>query len=88
MEELLVFTRFMLDSDAAETAHYMEAAKEKLHTLYPDKRVVETSAVTLSVETDSLYSETGIDTYELGLVDNEIPAIRCERDGRVITFRV
>ena len=87
MSDILVFTKYMMDCDAAVAARHMLAAVEKLLSLYPGKRVLQLDALTLTVETDSLYSDTGVDVYELGLVDKEIPAIRCVRDGRVITFR-
>ena len=44
--------------------------------------------VATCIETDSLYSETGVDTYELGMVVEEIYALRNTRDLEVVTFRV
>lgn len=44
--------------------------------------------VATCIETDSLYSETGVDTYELGMVDEEIYALCNTRDLEVVTFRV
>ncbi|MCQ2266478.1 MAG: hypothetical protein MJZ40_02065 [Bacteroidaceae bacterium] len=88
MDDLLVFRRFQLDELDGYTERCMAAAKDKLHTLFPAKHLVALDAVTLGIETDSLYSDTGIDTYELGLVDDELPAMRNTRDGSVITFRV
>lgn len=86
-DDLLVFRPFRADADSTLTALYMQAAKDKLQTLFPDKCVVAHDEVTLHVETDSLYSDTGWDTYVIGLVDNEIPAVSNARDGNVITFR-
>lgn len=87
-EELLVFRKFMMDMAGDQSVPYLQAAIEKLHTLFPDKQVVAYDELTIGVETDSLYSDTGIDTYEIGLLDGEIPAIRCQRDDRIITFRL
>lgn len=87
-DNLLQFRRFMMDTDAAEAAPYITAATEKLNTLFPGHRILLYDHLTLGVETDSLYSETGIDIYELGLVDGEIPAIRNQRDDTVLTFRL
>lgn len=87
-EELLVFRKFMMDMAGDQSAPYLQAAIEKLHTLFPGHQVVAYDELTIGVETDSLYSDTGIDTYELGLLDGEVPAIRCQRDDRIITFRL
>lgn len=80
------FTRLYINDIHADDYH--RAAIEKLQTLYPNKRITSYDLQTIGIETDSLYSDTGIDTYELGLVDDEIPAIRNTRNDEVITFRV
>lgn len=85
--DLLVFRKFHLDELSPVTDRLMEAAVDKLQTLYPGKRITRYDAVTLGIETDSLYSDTGIDTYVLGMVDGEIPALCNVRDGNVLTFR-
>ena len=64
------------------------AALDKLHTLFPEKRVTTYDNCTIGIETDSLYSDTGLDIYELGVVDGEVYAMRNTRDGEVITFRI
>lgn len=87
-EELFVFRKFMTDEDGAEVDACFRGAMDKLQTLYPGRNVVAYDARTIGIGTDSLYSETGMDTYELGMVDGEIPAMRNTRDGEVITFRV
>lgn len=87
MDDVLVFRKFLLDEVSAETDRYLQAAVDKLQTLYPDRPVTRYDSLTLGISTDSLYSPTGYDTYELGLVDDEIPAIRNQRDGNVLTFR-
>lgn len=86
MEDSFVFRRISIDEPMAETLH--RAAIEKLQTLYPLKHINTYDMQTIGIETDSLYSETGIDTYELGFVDEDIPAIRNTRSDEVITFRV
>ena len=88
MEELFAFQRFLEDEDEAFVAHCQRAALDKLQTLYPERRLTVYDRLTLGIETDSWYSDTGTDTYELGLVDHEIPAIRNTRDGEVLTFRL
>ena len=87
-EDLFVFRKFLLDENSPETEKMMEAALDKLQTLYPGKHITRYDSLTLGIETDSYYSPTGIDTYELGLIDNEIPALRNTRDDNVITFRI
>ena len=69
-------------------ARWAESYQVLLQTLYPERRLTVYDRLTLGIETDSWYSDTGTDTYELGLVDHEIPAIRNTRDGEVLTFRL
>lgn len=88
MESLLVFRKFHLDESPEYLEACREAAIEKLQTLFPGKRITTYDATTLGIETDSLYSLTGIDTYDLGLVDDELPAMRNASNDEVITFRV
>lgn len=85
--DLFVFRKYMLDQVSDETDACLAGALDKLQTLYPGKRITVMDQFTIAVETDSLYSDTGIDTYELGNVDDEIYAVRNTRDGNVITFR-
>lgn len=87
MDGLLDFRRFTLGDDDNVAARCLRGAMDKLHTLYPGKRITTYDNITLGVETDSLYSEIGTDIYELGLVDGEMPAMRCVRTDEVITFR-
>lgn len=86
--DVLVFRKFSLDEITPQTDQYLQSAVDKLQTLYPDSPVTRYDSLTLGIPTDSLYSPTGFDTYELGLVDEEIPAIRNQRDGTILTFRV
>lgn len=88
MDDLLVFQKFRLDEDPVFLDACREAAVEKLQTLYPGKRITTYDATTLGIETDSLYSDTGIDIYDLGLVDEELPAMRNTANDNVTTFRV
>lgn len=88
MDDLLVFRKFSLDEEAAFLDTCREAAIEKLQTLFPGKRITTYDATTLGIETDSLYSETGIDIYDLGLVDEELPAMRNTSNDNVTTFRI
>lgn len=87
-DELFVFRRFLMDEDAGLLQRVQEAAVEKLQTLFPGHRLVVYDALTVGIDTDSPMSETGVDTYETGLVDGEVPAMRNTRDGHVITLRV
>lgn len=87
-EQVFIFRKFLLDEEEADIDLYHRAAVEKLQTLFPGKRITDYGTLTIGIETDSIYSETGTDIYELGMVDWEIPAIRNTRDGEVITFRV
>lgn len=87
-EQVFIFRKFMLDEEEEDLELYHRAAIDKLQTLYPGKKITDYGTLTIGIETDSLYSETGLDTYELGMVDWELPAIRNTRDGEVITFRI
>lgn len=87
-EELFVFRKFLPGEHEDEIAALHNAAIEKLQTLFPGRRLTSYDMFDIGMETDNLYSETGTDTYELGLVDDEIPAIRNTRTDDVITFRV
>lgn len=88
MDDLLAFCKFSLDEEAAFLDACREAAIEKLQTLFPGKHITVYDATTLGIETDSLYSETGIDIYDLGLVDEELPAMRNTSNDNVTTFRI
>ena len=88
MEDLFVFRRFTEGDDDAFVTACHQAAIDKLQTLFPGKHLTIYDHLTIGIETDSYYSDTGTDTYELGLVDNELPAIRNTRDGEVLTFRI
>lgn len=85
--DLFIFRKFMEDADETLVRSCHASAVDKLQTLYPGKRLTSYDSFTIGIETESYYSETGVDTYELGLVDDEIPALRNTRDGEVITFR-
>lgn len=87
-EDLLVFRKFRLDTDAETLEIHREAAVEKLQTLFPGNRITAIDATTLCIPTDAPYSPTGYDLYDLGLVDDEIAAIRNQRTDEVLTFRV
>lgn len=87
-EQIFIFRKFMMDEDEVNLEEYHSAAIDKLQTLFPGKQVTSYDLYTIGIESDSLYSDTGIDTYELGLVDWEIPAMRNVRSGEVLTFNV
>lgn len=87
-ENIFVFRKFMMDEEEFDVESCHQAAIDKLQTLYPNKSIISYDTYTLGIETDSLYSETGIDTYELGSIDWEIPAIRNTCDGEINTFRI
>ena len=86
--DLLTFRKFRLDEESPETDFCREAAMDKLQTLFPGKRITVYDSFTFGIETDSLYSDSGIDTYELGMVEDELYAMRNVRDLNVITFRI
>lgn len=88
MDQLFTFQPFTAYHDPSRVSACHQAALDKLQTLYPGKRLTTYDTLTIGIETDSYYSETGVDTYELGLLDGEIPAMRNTRDGEVLTFRV
>ncbi|MBQ0163569.1 MAG: hypothetical protein KBS75_00020 [Bacteroidales bacterium] len=82
------FVPFRFDADSVLLERIQKAAIEKLQTLFPDKGIVAYDLLTLGIGTDSLYSDTGLDIYELGLAEGDVPAIRNQRDACVITLRV
>lgn len=84
-EEIFLFRRFI--TETPETEAYHCAAIEKLQTLYPHKKIKATDGLSIEIETDSLYCDSGIETYELGMINNELPALKCLSSGDVITFR-
>ena len=86
--DILTFRKFRLDEESSETDLCREAAIDKLQTLFPGKKITVFDSFTFGIETDSLYSDTGIDTYELGIVDEELYAIRNTRDLNVLTLRI
>ena len=86
MEDPIKFRRLYIDDPRAEEYH--KAAVEKLQTLFPYKRITSFDVLTIGIQTDSPYSQTGTDTYQLGLIDDDTPAIRNCRDDQLITFRV
>lgn len=87
-DDLFVFRKFRVFDDERLLTRCHKAALDKLHTLFPDKKVTRYDLTTLGIQTDSYYSLTGIDTYELGMVNDEVPAMRNTRDGEVITYRI
>ena len=87
-DDFLVFRNFKADSVPKNIEKYYDAAIEKLQTIFPEKDIIKYGYTTLGIKTDYPYSETGIDIYDLGLLDNNIPAIRRVRDDYVITFRI
>ncbi|MDO4955557.1 MAG: hypothetical protein Q4E60_00865 [Bacteroidales bacterium] len=82
------FRKFLIDEDPEEMAACFAAARDKLETLFPCHAISYHDYYALFIESDSYYAENGMDTYELGLVDEEYPAMRRIRDGEVFTFRV
>lgn len=82
------FSRFLADEDPVWLEQCAEAAIEKLQTLYPTKRIKASDSFSITIESDSLYALDGCETYFLGLVDDEYPALLRETDGELLTFRV
>ena len=87
-EDFLTFKRFPVEEDEEFLSQCLDAAIEKLQTLYPNKRIVSSDIYSICIESDSLYVENGIETYLLGFQDDEVPAIQRLSDGEVFTFRV
>lgn len=85
---MLNFRKFRLDTDPAFLAACRQAAVEKLQTLHPTHRLLHSDELTLAIETDSLYATDGREVYELGLVDDEVPAMRSTLTDLVTTFRL
>lgn len=88
MANEFVFQRFLVDEDPAFLSQCETAAREKLETLYPTKRIKAIDSFSITIESDSLYASDGYETYLIGLVDGEVPALQRTTDGQIITFRV
>lgn len=88
LDDLFVFRPFRADDSEELVKRCYQGAMDKLQTLCPGKPITSYGYTSLSIPTDSYYSETGSDMYELGLVDGEIPAMRNMRDSEVITYRI
>lgn len=82
------FQRFLVDEDPVFLGQCERAAREKLETLYPTKNIKAIDSFSITIESDSLYASDGCETYLIGLVDDEIPALQRTTDGQIITFRV
>ena len=87
-DETLTFTPFLADADEDFLTACVHAAQDKLETLYPGKRILRADWHSILIETDSLYAPSGIESYRLGLLDDDYPALQRASDGQVITFRV
>ena len=88
MTEEFVFRRFLADEDEQLLEACERAAREKLETLYPLKRITAGDAFSITIESDSYHAENGTEIYLIGLVDDEVPAMQRVTDGQIITFRV
>lgn len=88
MSEEFLFRRFLVDEDPSFLALCEQAAWEKLETLYPTKKIKAIDSFSITIESDSLYAVDGTETYLIGLVDDEVPALQRMTDGQIITFRV
>lgn len=86
--DIFVFKKLYQDANLAQAEIFCKAAIEKLQDLYPGNKIIRYDHFTIGIETDSPQSETGMDIYEIGLIDQEIPAMRRIRDEETITFRV
>ncbi|MDO4216136.1 MAG: hypothetical protein Q4D12_09560 [Bacteroidales bacterium] len=86
--EYAQFSRFLADEDPSWLEKCAEAGKEKLLTLYPTKRIKAWDSFSITIESDSLYAVDGCETYLLGMVDDEYPALQRTTDGYLLTFRV
>lgn len=85
-KDLFLFRKFLSDEDNVLVKKCYIGAIDKLQTLYPGKRIITYDYRTLGIESDSLYCENGFDIYELGLVNDEIHAMKRQSDQQVLTF--
>lgn len=82
------FQRFQVDEDPDFLNQCEQAAREKLETLYPTKRIKAIDPYSITIESDSLYATDGYETYLIGMIDEEVPALQRTTDGQIFTFRV
>lgn len=87
-EELFRFRKFYSGEDNNFVEQCNKAALEKLHTLFPGRRVTIYDYTTIAIDSDSVYCTEGFDTYELGMINDEIPAMQRTSDNNIITFRI
>lgn len=87
-DELFHFKRFLADVSPDILQDCYDGAVEKFNVLYPGRKVITYDQRTLGLETDDLDAPNGYDIYELGLVDEEMPAMKCTRTERIITYRI
>lgn len=88
MSDALVFRKLYEETDRVNMQLFRKAAIDKLSTLYPGNSIFDYGTFTIGISSDSLYAENGIDIYDMGLVDDELPALQRQRDGEVITLRI
>lgn len=86
MSDIFVFRKFMTGEREGESHLYREAALEKLHTLHPGRRFTVYDDFTIVMRTDN-GCDNG-ETYVIGLVDEEIPAMQNTATDEVTTFRI
>ena len=87
-DDLLSFKKFYSDEDTHFIEKCHKAAVDKLNTLYPDKRITTYDYTTIAVDSDSVYCKDGVETYELGMINDEIPAMKRSSDDYIISFRI
>lgn len=89
MDNLFVFRRFFAaEQDETSCRAFQQAAVDKLQTLYPGQRILVLDENTIGVEDPESSSASGLILYDLGLVDEEIPAIMNRETEDTLTFRV
>ena len=87
-DDLFLFRPFTAADDDVLIGQCHAGAVEKLQTLFPGQRLTIYDLRTIGITSDSLYCPNGMDTFVLGMVDDELPAMRRESDQQVFTFRL
>lgn len=84
MSDIFVFRKFLPGEQTDKARLYLDAAVEKLQTMHPGCKVIIYDEHTVAM------SEHGedLETFVLGMVDDEIPAMQSVISDEVTTFRV
>ncbi len=86
MSDIFVFRKFLPGEQTDKARLYLDAAVEKLQTMHPGCKVIIYDEHTIAIPRHENGEE--LETFVLGLVDGEIPAMQSVISDEVTTFRI